>query len=345
MRFRYGTRFVKAAKERGIRVKKTYFTVNGHKIYYIFDAPHLIKLVRTNLMAYDFHFQNGAVAKFCHIKKFYEHDKKKSFRRAHKLTNSHMYPTNFEKMKVRYATQLLSRSVAAGLSTYIDFNVIEDESARHTVELIMLMNDLFDALNSSSLRDSYKYKRAFCGRKEQIDFFNKMLTFFQTLKLRDPRTGNDATQNVKFIQGFQITIKSILHLYEDLKQEGYKYILTRRLNQDVIENFFGKIRSKNGNALEPTSRQFISAYRKIFFANITRAPKEGHCTEDLTKSLVHLSNYKNTDNESTEINNVPPVINMNQSEILQSNSVLRDVSCSDYIEFDIPKKKCFFLRM
>lgn len=155
------------------------------------------------------------------------------------MTNRHIHPTNFEKMKVRYATQLLSRSVASGLSTFIDFKVI-DESARPTVEFIQMMNDLFDTLNSSNFCDSYLYKSAFSGNENQKDFLNKMLTFFQTLKLRDPKNGKDVAKNVKFINCFEITIQSILQLHEDLKQEGYPYLLTRRLNQDIIENFLAK---------------------------------------------------------------------------------------------------------
>lgn len=36
-----------------------------------------------------------------------------------KLTNSHLHPTNFEKIKVKFAAHVLSHSVANGTNTYI----------------------------------------------------------------------------------------------------------------------------------------------------------------------------------------------------------------------------------
>lgn len=39
-----------------------------------------------------------------------------------------------------------------------------------------------------------------------------------------------------------MSIQSVLQIYEDLKLEEIQFIYTRRLNQDSIENFFGKVR-------------------------------------------------------------------------------------------------------
>lgn len=42
-----------------------------------------------------------------------------------------------------------------------------------------------------------------------------------------------------------MTNKAVKMLYDDLKKEyGISYLLTYRLNQDVLANFFGIIRSK-----------------------------------------------------------------------------------------------------
>lgn len=124
-----GSDLFNAAKTVSVTVERPYFHINEKDIYYTFDTPHLIKLVRNNLISYDFHFQDR-VAKYEHIVKFYENDKQKSFKLAHKLTNSHIHPTNFEKMKVRYAAPLLSNSVSAGLSTYVDLNILHTTSLK-----------------------------------------------------------------------------------------------------------------------------------------------------------------------------------------------------------------------
>lgn len=46
-------------------------------------------------------------------------------------------------------------------------------------------------------------------------------------------------------------------LYDDLSERyGFKYILTYRLNQDVLENFFGLIRAKGGMDDHPDRQSF-----------------------------------------------------------------------------------------
>lgn len=330
-----GSDLFNAAKTVSVTVERPYFHVNEKDIYYTFDTPHLIKLVRNNLISYDFHFQDR-VAKYEHIVKFYENDKQKSFKLAHKLTNSHIHPTNFDKMKVRYAVPLLSNSVAAGLSTYVDLNIIE-ESGRDTAEFVKIMNNLFDALNSSNLKDNYEYRRTFSGKQLQITYFNEMFKQFQNLKLIDPKNGKDVTSKVKFLFGFQVTITSIMQLFEDLKSEGSTFLFTRRLNQDVLENFFGQIRTKNGLATEPTSRQFMSAFQKLYFSNIIKPPKAGNCEDDLGKLLIQTSalsqrNEEAIRNEETEI----PVTNDEEPY----NNV--EVISSDYNQLDISEKNSLF---
>lgn len=46
-------------------------------------------------------------------------------------------------------------------------------------------------------------------------------------------------------------------MYDDLKSRfGVKYILTYRLNQDILENFFGVIRAKGGLHDHPDQLEF-----------------------------------------------------------------------------------------
>ncbi|EFX67920.1 hypothetical protein DAPPUDRAFT_330601 [Daphnia pulex] len=55
----------------------------------------------------------GTAARFIYYERLHKLEKKNHFRRAHhKLTDSHINPTNFEKMNVAKAAQLLSDTVA-----------------------------------------------------------------------------------------------------------------------------------------------------------------------------------------------------------------------------------------
>ena len=87
-------------------IKKTYFTVEEEKIFYFFDVPHLLKATRNNLYRHNYLYDGDKIASWKHIEDFYIIDKKAQFRAAPKLTNSHINPNNFEKMKVKYAAQV-----------------------------------------------------------------------------------------------------------------------------------------------------------------------------------------------------------------------------------------------
>nr|CAI5854104.1 unnamed protein product [Callosobruchus analis] len=91
--------------------------LGGKEIYYV-DPPHLIKTTRNNLLFNEFRWNDNRISwKF--IGQFYEKDKHLRNRLCPKLTRAHIAPTNFEKIKVKYATQVLSATVAASLETYI----------------------------------------------------------------------------------------------------------------------------------------------------------------------------------------------------------------------------------
>lgn len=332
-----GSDFTSNAKERQVSIETPYFFVDSNKIFYIFNATHLIKLVRNNLINYNFQFDNNE-AKWDHIIQFYEKDKTQQVRSAPKLTESHIKPNKFEKIKVKLAVQVLSATVAAGLSTCRDVGAI-DSTAEGTIKLIRIMNNVFDFLNSSIRFGSTEYQHAFSGTVLQISFLKEMMNFFASLKLISPKTGKDATPRVKFLEGFQITLKSILLLFEDLKSEGYSYIMTRRLNQDCLENLFGRVRTRNGNSTEPTSWQLVSAFRKIFFITIIKHSKQGNCSDDLSDILLEGNNLypslASDEQQSTSSEQLTKVPEVSQQGEINSNT---PIAPADYNAFDFPEK-------
>ena len=70
---------------------------------------------------------------------------------------------------------------------------------------------------------------------------------------------------------------------------GFKFILTRRLNQDPLENFFGVIRQAGGFNANPTPFQFQNAYRKACFNSLLQPSRTGNCFADGDKLLATLT--------------------------------------------------------
>ena len=66
------------------------------------------------------------------------------------------------------------------------------------------------------------------------------------------------------ISGWIIAIKSLLALWEDLNQNhNVRYLMTRRLNQDCVENLLSVIRGKGGHGDRPNPKQFREFLRQV----------------------------------------------------------------------------------
>ena len=79
-----------------------------------------------------------------------------------------------------------------------------------------------------------------------------------------------------------ISIWKYLH-----QEEGLQFLMTRRLNQDPVENFFDSIRQQGGNCYNPTPLQFSRCFKKLFH---DISPFTGNCSNDLDKILTGLDN-------------------------------------------------------
>lgn len=213
----------------------------------------------------------------------YTLDTTKQFKLAPRLTNEHIYPNNFQKMKVKLASQVFSHSVAVAMHTYIEFDVLSKE-AYPTANFILKMNDLFDLLNSSN----FEKCQAFMATKKQTDLLKEMDQLFENLKVVN-FDGKVVTKQLKFIFGWRMTIKSIFILWETLQTKGYKYLFTRNLNQDCLENYFGQIRNCCGNARNPTPIQFCRAFKKLFALRYFDSADGANCMDDVNEVLMNLT--------------------------------------------------------
>lgn len=279
-----GSNFRKLVKvELGLTNENPCFMVDNIKLVYLYDVPHLLKSIRNNLFSYSFHLQDGHTNKK-YIETMYNHDKSKDFRLCPKLTNEHIYPNSFQKMKVKYAAQVLSHSTSVALHWFIDFKLLP-ESATTTANFVEKINHLFDLFNSSHLNNVHVFR----GVEKQIEFLEEMIVLFKDLKVYNEKKGKYVTKTVSFISGWQMTIKAVLELWKMLKEKGYTFFLTRHLNQDCLENFFGQIRNCSGNSRNPTPIQFCRAFKKMLFLKYFNQEDTGNCMKDFSEALIFIS--------------------------------------------------------
>lgn len=115
--------------------------------------------------------------------------------------------------------------------------------------------------------------------------------------------------------------------------------MTRRLNQDCLENFFGRVRTRNGNSTEPTSWQLVSSFRKIFFITIIIHPMQGNCSDDLWDILLEGNNlYASLTTDEQQSTSSEQLANIPEVSQQKNTNVNPPISSADYNAFDLPEK-------
>lgn len=76
--------------------------------------------------------------------------------------------------------------------------------------------------------------------------------------------------------GLRVTISSTLALLDHLKKHNFKYLMTARLSQDPLENFFGIVRQSCGSNDHPTPTQFLIVVNCLSFYNLAKAVSSGN---------------------------------------------------------------------
>lgn len=287
-------------KDWNVNEEKPFHMFGTRKIYCVFDTPHLIKLVRNNLMKYEFQLKRRVGSKWIvekirwlHILNFFNKDRRLSLRMAPRLTRAHVFVKDFSKMKVKLATQLLSNSVYAGMMAMINLRVLKPE-AKSTAKFIQQIDDMFDLLNISKFSEDKKTRNA----KHFFKYFDRFDKHLRLLKILDiPKYPHKP----EFVHGLKITLKGVKHLCQDLKSEGYTHVYTRQLQQDCLENLFSCIRMKGGFCRNPTARQFRINFKYIFLAKLVKNPRTSNAEATFDSVSIILDNLKDIRN-ADEVN-------------------------------------------
>ena len=159
------------------------------------------------------------------------------------------------------------------------------QNAAGAAELVSNFDNIFDCLNSSSTKGPKIFRQAISEHSNHKNFLTDMLLFIQSIKVVNPDNQKDVTSNLKCLDGLCLTINGVRSLWEVLQRESVGFLCTRRLNQDSLENFFGAVRQRGGNADNPTPLQFTQAFKKLFYENYHDF-STGNCTDDLDSILV-----------------------------------------------------------
>lgn len=306
-----------------LSVEKPYFSPNDSnhcKIFFAYDTNYLMRSVYRRFMDSEFHYQ-GSVAKWQDVLQFYESDSMKEHRLAPELSKQHVSPTENDKMKTRFAAETLSERVAAGISTYVDFGQME-ESARGTVKILTMMGRIYKFMNSSSAPNTCKYQKPYTGSKFMNVSLVEYLTILREIKVISD--GADITSNVDCLKQLQITIRSVMFIFENLCMEAnISKLNVKNLSFDIFENFHRRI-LESSKRKDITAWRLVLAYRKMLFRNILK-PSKGKTCKPLISEIIqaYLGVEKEPDLAAARAN-------------FKISTIPMTVKMADYQDLDLP---------
>ena len=146
------------------------------------------------------------------------------------MTQSHLFPNNFQKVKEKFATQVLSHTVSSAICTGVS-----------TAEFVETFDQIFESLNSCSHESPKWLNKPITPDSGHCEFMKEMSSFVKNMKVIDPSNGKDVTNTLKCLDALQATLNGTVLLWKSLQDVSVTSLCTKRLNQDPLENNFGEI--------------------------------------------------------------------------------------------------------
>lgn len=336
------------AKQLGCKLQKEQLKTNfkhpvtDANIYVFLDPVHMLKLVRNTFENYkEFQDENRNTIRWDYVKLLQELQDKENFHLANKLRAQHVhFKTNI--MKVKLATQLFSRSVATALDfCEAELKLTDFQGVNATSKMILLLNDLFDILDSRVHGYGYKLALNVDNHTRIFDRLEECKKFLMTVttkiiirkKLQEVKLV-DSPRFTGFL-GFCVAIESTKGLFKDLicdENCPIKYLPMHKVSQDHIELFFANIRSHGGSNDNPTPRLFEAIYKKCLIHTELLQTSTGNCIPLEKMSILNCSSAITRINLTTHSQNEQTVSDDDHENQDEFNNRIQAVELSQFSE-------------
>ena len=271
-------------------------------IYFISDAPHLLKTARNCLANSGSHkksrslWNNGKHISWMHLVELYrDHCENRELSVLPNLTRNHIDLTAFSTMRVSLAAEIMSEKVACALERYVGPHTSE------TVKFIRIMNKFFDCMNTRNLSEAARTrnenKRAYTSPDdERLNWLTgEFLDYFTAWKESvNNRAGEFSKGELSAMQlshqtlaGLKITAQSVVACVRTLLEAGAPFVLTSHFNQDVLEQLFGHFRHRGGHMENPNVKDVrhmmveMKATRSVHMACVRGNTKRQDCNRHI----------------------------------------------------------------
>lgn len=226
--------------------------ITNKPVYFFADVPHVLKLLRNWFLDTGFVLQDNTVVNKIPVLSLLENTRSE-VNACFKLTPLHLNCERAQRQNVKLAAQLFSNTTATALKHYLPGE--DKKASTATGNFFQLVNSWFDIMNSYTPSASIPTKKPYgTNLSLQDECLNEMVSVIGGMTC----VGKRSIQI--FQRGIIMSTKALQGLYIDMKEEyAVSYILTHRLNQDCLENFFSQV----GN--------FYLTFSKNLFLKICRS--------------------------------------------------------------------------
>lgn len=220
------------------------------KVFVFADIPHLLKLIRNHFIDNGFHYKGKKLDKSCLERLLNISNTELTL--ANKLSRYHLDVKASERQKVKPAAQIFSNTVAKAIKFCGLKGHMKETNWHETSDMIAMINNWFDLFNARSKFGTDQGHNAYgINLENQIALLDEVSMFISLM-----RVGRHKSL-IPFQKGILLSNKSMVNLFHYLREKfGVEYVLTYRLNQDILENFFSYIRGMGGTNDHPTPLDF-----------------------------------------------------------------------------------------
>ena len=244
---------------------------NEKRIHFFADMPHLIKLLRNHLLDQGIYLSENRVIDKEVLEKLIDADSSE-LKLAPKLGHNILNVSGTERMKVAPAVKLLSKHTA-----FLAKFVYPDRT--YIYEFFNQFDDFFDIFNSQIPVEKLKPLKSGFGMKveDQISRLKEIYKVIEGMRVlffsQKSKSFAPKKSMLPFQKGMLMSINSLLNLYEDVKTDySITYLLTRRLNQDILESIFSIIRSFGRTYDNPSAYEFKNRMKMLLLGSKMKIP-------------------------------------------------------------------------
>jgi hypothetical protein len=192
-------------------------------------------------------------------------------------------------MKVSFATQLMSNTVAKGMKTYIQEKELPDD-AYYTANLIEDIDTFFDIFNSSNTNCTKILNRPIEKNSDHWEYLEDIARKMKNVKFvtNAQKQLTKRQERPPCIDGILLNCESLKFIHNVLAEKfDVSYFCTRNACQDGLENLFCQIRSKNGPNEHPDYDKFLYAFRNVLCNNLICSKMTGNSENDDANFLIN----------------------------------------------------------